>query len=206
MTKRQIRNAAHKSIFKDGKTHTQTFLDLRPNTDWPDNSLADLVSGIPSQQKFAETKPIWTAYLGILGAIVLLRLSFIFLLFQEFGSDMEPIILVPLVIFSIFVPALGIYAVLTGKRNSLPSIIILLILGVIRGLEKTFDYMTWDSFLFFGLLAGLIVITILLWNKWKTPYTTQVEKVATENGTQDGLRYQFEDDVPSNAELLDDSF
>ncbi len=204
MTKKQLRKEAHKSIFKDGKTHTQTFLELKPKTDWPDESLADLISGITSKEKHEETKSIWVVYMAVLGAIVLLRIFYISLVVQEIGASVTPLIIIPMVAFSLFVPAWGIYTVYNGMRHNVYTVAAFLTFGVFRGLQQSNFQLTWDSYVVFGLIAALLVLSTLLWSKWKTPYSKNVELKETENGASKKLRYQFEDDLNLNADILDD--
>lgn len=205
MTKRQVRKAAHTSIYKEGKSHNTTFNELRGKAKMDGNALAEIISGIVSREKYEQTKPIWMAYLGVLGVIILLRLFYVYLVFSQLqaAGSVQPIVMLFVVVFSIGVPAFGVYSILTASRSSLYPVAAFLVLGVLRSMRYTSLSLSWDSLIVYGLIAVLIVLTILLWMKWKTPYSKQVEVVSTEDGDKKRLQYTFEESSGSD-ELLDD--
>ncbi|MCR9174087.1 MAG: hypothetical protein NXI10_16415 [bacterium] len=205
MTKNQIRKAAYQAIYKEGKTHNETFIELKAKTKMDGDGLADIISGTISRAKHDQTKPIWTAYLAVLGAIILLRLLYLYVLFNGFSSNIanQPIFILMAVVFSLAVPAYGFYGILTARRNVIVPVALLLILGIFRGLRHVQNPLNWDSLIVYALVAGLVVLSILLWTKWKTPYSKKVETVSTEAGEKKKLRYEFEESSV-NSELLDD--
>jgi len=204
MTKRQLRKAAYTAIFKEGKSHSDVFLTLRKKTTIDGNTLADIISGVPSRERMQSTKAVWMSYVGVLGIVVLMRLFYVILLAQQLDPNAITYVLLPIIAFSIFVPAGGIFAGFTGRRNMLPGVAIFLSMGILRGIQYSDLNFRWDSYLMFALVAALIVLTFLLWTKWKTPYAMKVKTVTTDKGEEKEIQYHFSDPDRGNAEVLDD--
>ena len=207
MNKRQIRKEGHKAIFKEGKSHSETFMILRGKSKIDGNTIADILSGIPSKVKHEETKILWQIYVGVLSLIVLFRLFYMYLVAQQFGlsDSVAVVILTTAFVFSVFVPILGIYGAITGRRHLLYGVAAFLIIGILRGIQRTNLGASIDTYVVFGLVAILLVLTIIIWSKWKTPYSKKIELIATDEGDKKSMRYVFEESSNASPDLLDDS-
>ncbi|MFM9983650.1 MAG: hypothetical protein ACKVOK_00355 [Flavobacteriales bacterium] len=202
MTKRQIRKEGYQLIVKSGKSHQEAFDTLKDENSSELKGLAEILSSIPSSGKQKEMATLRYVFMGLLFVIILLRLASVLPMFIA-GTVNTPLI-ITIVVLGMFVPALGIYATLSGKTELYNSVGLLLGLSLIRSLGRealSADVVT-------VIVIGIIVLTIILAYyipyKLKTPFTTTFSTENVQGINQYITHYHFEDTRLKREDVLDD--
>lgn len=189
MTRRQLKKAAYKAILKENKSHQETFDELVVKAEIEKEKLADDVSKVPSTIKMQEQKTLIYSYVAVLGLIIIMRGTTI----AGFGfSEQLDLRLVGLmIILGMAVPALGIWASLTGRMDQLVSVGILLGISVLRSFTNGHVQIDSTILLFLIPVAVAIVLSFYLPTRMKTPYKKQINKEEIDGRTHTRVEYKF---------------
>ncbi|MFT5858811.1 MAG: hypothetical protein ACI865_000904 [Flavobacteriaceae bacterium] len=201
MTKREVRKTAYRHIVNEGKSHQQTYNDLRVATDTETDLLASEVSKIPSKNKRAKLKGLIYAYVGILALIITLRLLGGMAFFEESRINQQGLLF--FILLGIIAPIYGIYGALTARVESYTTLAAVLALNIFRSVryEPNFE----DPILLLGYLPFLagIVLGIIIPMKLKTKYTKAVTKKEVDGNMKSITKVTYEKDQAQDDDLLD---
>ena len=205
MTKRQLRKAAYTAIFKEGKTHDETFETLRSSggAEVPPSEVAKIIATIPSQALYQKKKALWMTYAALMGIFIILRALYIILMLNVMQSSLNPAFFLIAVLVGIAVPAWAIYSVFTGRFQSLNAVGALLILGFVRGLRNGVE-INIEFGIATAIVLALVVLSFLIPYLFKVPYTKSVEEVEVNGVMKKRLSVRFSETSKSD-ELLDGS-
>lgn len=203
MTKRQVRNAGHKAIFEDNKTHQETFDTLRDKSEISAEALAKILSQIPSRYHHDKTRSLWMAYIAIMSAILLVRVASA-LIAVEILFNGSNNFLILLLLLGVLMPIGGIYAASKGKTHLVTLIPLIIGIHFIRVSLKYASNFGIEHIAFLVLIASLGILAYKIYLGWKTPYTTRTVVVKKEDGREvKRLEFAFEEVEKSNDDLLD---
>lgn len=201
MTKRQLKKAAYTAIVKEGRSHQVTFNSLRTQSDLELETLANEVAAIPSKDKSEKYKTLRYLFVGILVLLLIIRGLGI----AAFGmiQEINPPLLLVLILLGIVVPALGIYGVFTSKVDLYKTTGILLILGVVRSFSNG-QFSTEIIDLLFLIPVGLAIgLAFFIPTKLKTPFTKKVVIKEVNGVNKKALDFVFDETKLVDEELLD---
>lgn len=202
MTKRQTKKAIYQAIVKEGKSHQQTFDELRTSSELDLESLANEIAKAPSASKNTQFKNLIYTYVALLAVVIVLRSLGVFVMLYDKNINMNFILL--LVAIGIVFPVLGIIGALTSRVDSYRSIAIIMILGVVRSFNKqVID--TMDIYTVLTLLPYLavVILAFIIPTKLQTSFSKKVDKVEIDGKIKSSISYVFEEKVFQRADLLD---
>ncbi|WP_430406130.1 hypothetical protein [Fluviicola sp.] len=203
LSKRELKKVAYQMILKEGKSHQETFENLRQTKSIPSDDLAELVAKIPSRQKLNERKVLNYIFIGLLVSVILLRSLSLLGLGTMMGMDMR--FLLVALFAALVVPGIGIYGAVAGKTELYFSTGILLLLTVIRTIgNKNFTNQPLD-YVFFIPVVLAAAIAFYLPGKLKTTYKKTVEKNEVDGELKPVAVYRFEESNQFVREDLLDS-
>lgn len=205
MNKRQIRKAAYTAIFKEGKTHDETFESLRSSggKDVPPSEIAKILATIPSQALHQQKKSLWITYAVLMGVFILLRSLVIIVMLNMMQSNLNPAFFLIAIIIGIAVPVWAIYSVFTGRVHTLNAVGALLIIGFIRGLRDGIE-VNLEFGIATAIVITLVVLSFAIPYIMKVPYTKSVEEVEVNGKMKKRLKVSFAE-TSKNDQLLDGS-
>jgi hypothetical protein len=203
MTKRAIRKEAYKSIVKEGKSHQETYDNIKEKTEGKSKFIADEISKFPSSGKADETKTIRYVFIGLLVLVGIMRAAGLLVLNEEFNFPMTVIAIG--LLFSLLVPILGVFTALTHRVNNYNGVAILLALSILRSFRD--ENMVLDEITMIVLLPYIAVIALAFYipSKLKTPYRI-VNSAKTIEGKERNIpTIKFEDtrSRSNQSEVLD---
>lgn len=200
MTKRELRNAAGKAIWKEKKSHQETFDELKQH-DYPNDSLAELVSKVPSNGKMEKTKVLRYSLIAVLILIIIVRsLSVISLIYLP-NLNMGVILLA--LAGSLLAPGFLIYAAVSKRSDFYLSGAILFGVTTLRMLTKEGVEINPYSIGYIVLVVAAIVLCLVLYKLIKTPYSTETITKESEGKTTTSIAYIFEDSRLDNTQVID---
>lgn len=201
MTKKEIRKSAHQSIFKNGLSHQECFDQLRDSNTSDLELLASEVSKIPSSGKTKRTAALRYTFIGFLVIIMLLRIMGIVVIGME--GDLDPKLLVILVLLGIFLPVYGIYGALTGRVEIYFFTGIFLIVSTVRSFARNAVELDSDTLIGLIPVAAAVILSFLIPSKLKTPFKKSLSPVEFDGKTVNRTEYIFEDTRISREDVLD---
>lgn len=205
MTKRQARNAGHKAIFIEDKSHQETFNELRDKTKISGEELAKILSQIPSRYLHEKTRSLWIGYIAILCLILIFRALSAFVLVQATFNG-SPKILLLLLLLGVLIPTIGIFGAYKGKMHLVTIVPVLILLHFFRSITKSETSFSVEHIVFFVFVAVLGILAYRIYVKWKTPFKKRVIVVKKEDGREvKQLEFTFDEVTKSNEDLLDAS-
>lgn len=201
MTKAQMIKQSRELIVNSGKSHQQTFDELKGENTSNLKVLADIISAVPSDGKLKENATLKYIFAGLLMVIVILRLlTFASMALTE-GLN-TPLFIV-LLVFGLFVPAYGLYAVFSDRVQNLYTVGVLIGLSIIRSFGRSGLGLDPLSIIIIVLMVATVVLAFYYPHRLKTPYSTTFS-TNNENGTNQYItEYQFEDTRIKREDVLD---
>lgn len=202
MTKRKIKKAAYQAVVKEGKTHQDTFDELRKSSEIGQDALADEVSKIPSFNKNNSQQFLRYIFVGILCLVIIMRTLAIVGLSLE--SNINSNIIIFAILIGVLIPVYGIVGALTSRVDAYRTVGILFILSIFRSFTK--GEMSSDPLNYLALIpfVAAIVLAFYIPTKLKTNYKKQVDKKEEDGKVITSYQYVFESNgISSNNELLD---
>ncbi|MNJ84058.1 hypothetical protein D3C87_14980 [compost metagenome] len=198
LTKRELRKAAYQMIFKEGKSHQETFDKLRETKSMASDDLAELIAKIPSRQKLKEQNVLNYAFIGLLSAIIILR----GLSLAGLGSTDMGILSIALLI-AFIVPGIGIYGALAGKTELYFSTGALLLITIIRTITNQNFSNDPLNYVFTIPIVLASVLAFYLPSKLKTSYRKTIERKEVDGVVKPVAIYQSEENRFFREDLLD---
>lgn len=179
MTKRQLKKSAREKIVLQGKTHRETFEELKGTPGFSQTEIADELAKVPSQIKREQNRILQWIYIGAVCLIVLLRLLGI----VTIGQELNGAALLLLLAIGFLVPGIAIFSAVTYRMDAYRSVAILFILSVVRSFRQL-DVT--DPISLVVLAIHVVAIGLAFWipERMKTPYTSSVSVVIDEEGKQ----------------------
>ena len=201
ITKGHIRKAGYKAIVKENKSHQEAFDELSTSSSVDKKMLADELSKIPSSGRQNATSNLRSIFIGALVILIGLRLWGIVTV--SLSGFLDAGIILIMVLFSVFVPALGIYGALASKAQVYRTTGFLLGINIIRAISSGGIYGEPKALITFGFIAIAIGLAFYIPSQLKTGY----KKVMTEH-YKDGqlmkqVKYSFEDTRARQSDILD---
>lgn len=202
MTKKQIKKEGYRRIVKCGETHQRVFDSLKAGKTEFDLTLAEELAKIPSDVAYRSKQTFRVVLLSGLGLISILRLLFILTLVQL--SNLNPVLIIPLLLFGLLVPGIAIFALLKRKTDRLRSASILLALGVIRGF-RNFDFSDIYALVVTTIIVTVIIMGIILPEILKTPYEKKLSTIMVDGMQKTETDIVFNSGIfeSGKAEILD---
>lgn len=204
MLKKQIRTLGHKAIVKENKSHQEAFDEISQTPGVDLKLLADELSKIPSSGKQKATAGLRYTFMGALLVLGGYRVLGIVLLMTDGLPNIGFIAFI--ILLSIFVPVVGIYASLTRRVEHYTTTGILLGIAVFRSVSKGEIHVDINSL--FYLLPVVIAFGLAFYipTKLKTPYKRMVTNHFSDGKTQEKVSYYFEDTRFDGMDVLDRQF
>ena len=202
MTKRQTKKAIYQAIVKEGKSHQQTFEELRTSSDLDLESLATEIAKVPSAAKNTEFKSLIYTYIALLAVVIVLRSLGVFIMLYDKNINMNFVLL--LVAIGIVFPVLGIVGALTSRVDSYRSIAIIMILGVVRSFNKqVIDSMDIYTVLVLLPYLAVVILAFIIPTKLQTNFSKKVDKFEFDGQMKSSINYVFDEKIIQRTDLLD---
>lgn len=184
MKKRQLIKAAYQSIVKNGKSHQETFDELKIVSQIDQESLAQEISKIPSAYKQEKFKNLRYLYVGMLILVIITRVFGVISLFQITNINGSLILLG--VVVGGLLPAVGIWGSMTSRASLYQTIALLSLISIIRSLNTLINSDPL-SFAFLIPFIGAIILGFYIPTKLKTSYTKKGSEYVFESNKLSSL-------------------
>lgn len=201
MTKVETKKEIYNSIITEGNSHQLTFDTLLGNSDMQPEMLAREVSRVPSIVKREQWRILNYVYIALLGAFCLLRIWWFFTMGALGGVEISQTLW--LVLLSIFMPVLGIWAALTARMETYNIVGIVLIINIFQSVKAIIGSspVAWAATV---MTLSIIFLSFFLPYKLKTPYTRKQVVDADTTGTMTTTYVFDEESRIAHGELLDE--
>lgn len=203
MKKREVRKEVYQLIVKEGKSHQETFDELRESTGMNAEALAAEVSKVPSPARQDHHKALVFVYVGLLCLVILLRTLSIFTLSWTEGVQVKFLFLMVLV--GVILPLSGIWGALTARSEMYQVVGVFLAISVFRGFTQgQFPLEALDILLLIPFVA-VIILSFYIPYKLKTPYQKMIRKMEADGMVTTKIEYVFDSSLPrKQSGLIDD--
>lgn len=196
MTQRQMFTNAYRMIVKEGKSHQETFDELKPQAYSDLDQLAKEVSQTPSSQKVEETKSLRSIFMVVITLVFGLH---ILELVAIDNIEAHLAWYISMAVMSVGFWFLGIFAALKARIYMYRSCAGFLIITAILSLANT-DYLTAiELILILALSVGGIVLAFVIPAKSKTPFERTVYKEMINGKEKSLFRFTFEQSNESSV-------
>lgn len=190
LTKRKLHEASYQKIFKEGKSYSETFEELRPQKEKKTSleQLAEIVSSTCSPANFQKTKTLRS----VLIAAFILQFSIKILSTIGLLSNSKNLILIGVaVVFSILIPGVGIHHTLKGKHQELKPFALFLGLSLLRTITQDGFLSEPLNLILLTPVALIIVLIFVVAKKTKTTYKKSFITQETEGKTKKIIHFKF---------------
>ena len=180
MTERAFYKKAYKLIFKEGKTHQEVYDQHVKESQLGPETVARAISMVPSKAKNESLKPFWTAFILLVVAMAVLRITTLFQYDQLVEGTLSTLIFAGIVI--VIVPFFGIHAAMSGKATSYSGASLLSMIAVIRGFFA-YDFGTETMhYTYIGMAVLLLILGGLISRRLRAGYTKNLIDHEKEDG------------------------
>jgi hypothetical protein len=202
--KKEISKKTRQLIVKQRKSHQATFEELRNEANGDIAFIAETVAKTTSHKTEERLKPLIWIFIISLSLVALLRMLGVIELLTV--ANVNIAIIIPVVLFSVVIPVIGIVASLTNKLDRLAFVGVMLLIGTLRGFTSKEAQVEMDLIFFIVMIPVLSAIILSFY----LPYAAKIKyaKVGTRQLNKNGKEvvvqtYTFEEETNDNSDILD---
>ena len=180
MTERAFYKKAYTLIFKEGETHQEVYDQNVKESQLGPETVARAISMVPSKAKNESLKPFWMAFILLVVAMAVLRITTLFKFDQLADGTLSTLIFAGIVI--IIVPFFGIHAAMAGKATSYSGASFLSMIALIRGFFAD-DFGTETThYIYIGMAVLLLILGGMISRRLRAGYTKNLIDHEKEDG------------------------
>ncbi|MFT5621077.1 MAG: hypothetical protein ACI9QR_001410 [Flavobacteriaceae bacterium] len=199
-----IAKRARQIIVKERKSHQFAFNEMITGVDTDNKFIADTIAKTTSHKTEKRLKPLIWVFIISLSLVALLRMLGVIELLTV--ANVNIAIIIPVVLFSVVIPVIGIVASLTNKLDRLAFVGVMLLIGILRGFTSKEAQVEMDLIFFIVMIPVLsaIILSFYLPFAAKIKYSKVGTRQLNKNGKEAVVQtYTFEKETNDNSDILD---